>query len=133
MNGRGLKGLDMDEKEIARILGLTRVGLGALGFLMPKKAIRMWIGQEAKPYPTNMMARMLAIRDAGLGIGLLTALEKDTDVRGWLEAGALCDMGDAVATLGSWGDLPGLRRLLILASALGAAALGMQLAAELDD
>ena len=123
----------MNEKEIARIIGLTRVGVGVFGFLMPKKAVRIWIGQEAKPYPTNMLARMLAIRDAGLGIGLLTALEKDTDIRGWLEAGALCDMGDAVATLGSWSDLPGFRRLLVLAAALGTAALGMQAAAELDD
>ena len=123
----------MNEKELARVVGLTRVGLGAVGFLMPKKAVRMWIGQEAKPYPTNMLARMLAVRDAGLGIGLLTALEKDADVRGWLEAGALCDFGDAVATLGSWGDLPGVRRLLVLATAVGSAALGMQLAAALDD
>ncbi len=123
----------MNEKDIARIIGLTRVGVGVFGFFMPKKAVRVWIGQEAKPYPTNMLARTLAIRDAGLGIGLLTALEKDTDVRGWLEAGALCDMGDAVATLGSWSDLPGLRRLLILATAVGTAAVGMQTAAALDD
>ena len=121
----------MNEKDIARMLGLMRVALGTAGFLMPKKAIRVWIGQEAKPYPTNMVARSLAIRDAALGIGVLTALEKDTEVRGWLEAGALADMGDAVAVL-SAKDLPGFRRALLFAGALGAAAVGMQAAGSID-
>ncbi|MDQ4143685.1 MAG: hypothetical protein M3198_08055 [Actinomycetota bacterium] len=121
----------MNEKEIARLLGLARVGLGLATFLMPKKAVRVWIGQEAKPYPTNMITRSLAIRDLSLGIGLLTALEKDTAARGWLEAGALADMGDAVSTLGTR-ELPGLRRLVVFAAAIAAAAVGMQAAAEID-
>lgn len=123
----------MNEKEMARMLGLARLGLGVVGFLAPTKTIRGWIGQEAKPYPTNMVMRGFAARDAAIGIGLLAALEKDGPVRGWLEASALSDLGDAIGTLAAWKDLPGLRRLLLLAIEVGSAAVGMQLAAELDD
>ena len=123
----------MNEKEMARILGLIRTGFGVVGFLAPTKTIRGWIGREAKPYPTNMIMRGFAARDAAIGIGLLAALENDGPVRGWLEASALSDLGDAIATVGSWKDLPGFRRLLLLAGEAGAAALAMQLAAQLDD
>ena len=123
----------MTDKEMARALGLVRVALGAVGVLAPKKLMRAWIGQEAKPYPTNMVVRGLAVRDVALGVGLLAALEKDGETRGWLEAMALSDLGDAVGTLGSWKDLPGFRRLGLLAMEIGSAAVGMQLAAALDD
>lgn len=123
----------MNEKEMARMLGLARLAVGVVGFIAPTKTIRGWIGQEAKPYPTNMVMRGFAARDAAIAIGLLAALEKDGPVRGWLEASAMSDLGDAIGTLAAWKDLPGLRRLLLLAVEVGSAALGMQLAAELDD
>ena len=123
----------MNEREMARMLGLARLAIGVVGFLAPTKTIRGWIGQEAKPYPTNMVMRGFAARDAAIGIGLLAALEKDGPVRGWLEASALSDLGDAVGTLAAWKDLPGLRRLVLLGVEVGSAVVGMQLAAELDD
>ena len=122
----------MNGRETARILGLVRVALGVASFLFPKKTMRVWIGQEAKPYPTNMVLRGMAARDVALGIGLLTALETDGPVRGWLEGGVAADLGDAIGTLSVWGDLPGLRRLLLLSSELGAAALEIQLLSEID-
>ena len=123
----------MNERELARIFGLVRLAIGAIGVLAPQKSMRAWIGQEAKPYPTNMVVRGMAVRDAALGIGLLAALEKDGDARGWLEGMALSDLGDAIGTLGSWKDLPGFRRLGLLALEVGSAAYGMQLAAAVDD
>lgn len=123
----------MNEKEQAKILGLARTAFGVVGFLAPTKTVRGWIGEEAKPYPTNMIMRGFAARDAAIGIGLLAALENDGRVRGWIEASALSDMGDAVGTLASWKDLPGFRRVLLLAIEVGAAALAMQLAAQFDD
>lgn len=123
----------MNEREMARVLGLVRTLVGVGAFLMPKTTTRVWIGQEAKPYPTNMVLRGFGARDAAIGIGLLVALEKDAPVRGWLEASALSDLGDAIGTLAAWRDLPGLRRLLLLATEVGAAAVGLQLAAALDD
>ena len=123
----------MTDKEMARALGLVRVVLGAIGMLAPQKSMRAWIGQEAKPYPTNMVLRGMAIRDVALGIGLLAALENDGQTRGWLEGMALSDLGDAVGTLGSWKDLPGFRRLGLLVLEVGFAAVGMQLAAAMDE
>jgi hypothetical protein len=123
----------MNEKEMARILGLVRTVLGVGMLLMPKTSVRALIGQEAKPYPTNMFARGLGARDAAIGIGILAALENDAPVRGWLEASALSDIGDAIGTLSAWRDLPGLRRLLLLVTEVGVATLAMQLASALDD
>ncbi|MDQ3985122.1 MAG: hypothetical protein M3280_01300 [Actinomycetota bacterium] len=122
----------MNGRETARILGLVRLGLGVVSFVLPKTTMKMWIGQEAKPYPTNMVLRGMAARDIALGIGLLAALENDGQVRGWLEGGAAADLGDAIGTLSVWRDLPGLRRLLLLSSELGAVALQIQLVSELD-
>lgn len=123
----------MTDREMARVLGLVRVGIGAIAVLAPTKFMRLWIGQEAKPYPTNMVVRGLGVRDVALGVGLLAALENDGEVRGWLEGMALSDLGDAVGTLASWKDLPGFRRLGLLALEVGSAAVGMQLAAALDE
>ena len=123
----------MNERDLARTLGLVRTAIGVVSFLAPTKTMRAWIGREAKPYPTNMVLRGFAARDAAIGIGLLAALENDGPVRGWLEASALSDLGDAIGTIASWKDLPGLRRLLLLGTELGSAALNMQAAGEFDD
>jgi hypothetical protein len=92
----------------------------------------VWIGQQAKPYPTNMMLRGLAARDAAIGVGLLVALDSGTPVRGWLEAGALSDAGDAIGTLTSWRSLPGFRRLALLTMQAGFSLMGLMLADSLD-
>ena len=122
----------MNPKDTARMLGLARLGVGVISFLAPAKSVRAWIGQEAQPYPANMMMRGLGARDIGLGAGLLFALENDGPARGWIEGGALADAGDAVGTLASWKDLPGLRKVLLLAIEVGSAAVAMQIADELD-
>ncbi|MDQ3954684.1 MAG: hypothetical protein M3285_03940 [Actinomycetota bacterium] len=122
----------MNPKDTARMLGLARLGVGVISFLAPTKSVRAWIGQEAKPYPTNMIMRGMAARDIALGAGLLAALENDGPARGWIEGGALADAGDAVGTLAAWKDLPGLRKVLLLAIEVGAAAVAMQIADELD-
>jgi hypothetical protein len=93
----------------------------------------MWTGSEDADFPVDLVARGMGARDIALGVGTLIALESGANPRGWLEAGALADAGDAIGTLAAWGDLPGLRRLLLLASEVGAALLGAQLAAALDD
>lgn len=123
----------MNARDSARTLALARLAIGLSAFIAPSKTMRIWIGQHAKPYPTNMVLRGFGARDAAIAIGILTALEtKGSRVRGWLEASAVADISDALATLSSWRDLPKIRALLLLATEVGAAVLGMQLAAELD-
>jgi hypothetical protein len=124
---------DLDDRDLARLLGLTRIAFGVAGFLMPNTTMRAWIGQRAQPYPTNMLLRGLAGRDIAIGVGIVTALETGAPVRGWLEASALSDAADAVGTLTSWRSLPGFRRITALALEVGAAALGLQLADSLGE
>jgi hypothetical protein len=124
---------DMDDKDLARMLGLARIAFGVAGFVMPNVAMRAWIGQRAEAYPTNMILRGLAGRDIAIGLGILTALETGAPVRGWLEASALSDAADAMGTLTSWKSLPGVRRIAALALEVGAAAFGLQLAESLGE
>jgi hypothetical protein len=118
---------DLEDRELAQIISMVRLGIGIGFFLFPKRMGRLWTGDE------ETSARSLGARDAAIAIGTMTALEHDGNVRGWLEAGAVSDASDAVSTLSNWGDLPGLRRLLGLASSVGAAVVGFNLAQSLGD
>ncbi len=124
---------DLDDKDLARMLGLARIAFGVAGFLFPNVAMRAWIGQRAEPYPTNMLLRGLAGRDIAIGVGIVTAIETGAPVRGWLEAGALADAADAAGTLTSWKSFPGFRRLGALALEVGATVVGLQLADSLGE
>lgn len=122
----------MDDKDYARLLGLVRVVLGAGFLLMPRRSLSMAWGIDGDR-DLGAIVRGMGGRDLALGLGLLTALENGGRARGWLEAGALADASDAVGTLLAWGSLPRWRRILIFGTATGAAWMGLQLAAELDD
>ena len=124
---------DLEDRELAQIISMIRLGIGIGFFLFPKRMGRLWTGDEETSATARMAARSLGARDAAIAIGTMTALEHDGNVRGWLEAGAVSDASDAVSTLSNWGDLPGLRRLLGLASSVGAAVVGFNLAQSLGD
>ncbi|MGH2701560.1 MAG: hypothetical protein ACRDJB_03275 [Actinomycetota bacterium] len=124
---------DLDDRELAQVISMVRLGIGIGFFLFPKRMGRLWTGEEETSATSRMAARSLGARDAAIAIGTMTALEHDGNVRGWLEAGALSDVSDAVSTLSNWGHLPGLRRLLGLASSVGGAVVGFNLAQSLGD
>jgi hypothetical protein len=124
---------DLEDRELAQIISMVRLGIGIGFFLFPKRMGRLWTGDEETSATSRMAARSLGARDAAIAIGTMTALEHDGNVRGWLEAGAVSDASDAVSTLSNWGDLPGLRRLLGLASSVGAAVVGFNLAQSLGN
>jgi hypothetical protein len=63
----------------------------------------------------------------------VTALEKGTPARGWLEAGIVADASDTFGALVSSGDLPFLRRFATLVTAGAAVWLGLRLASSIDD
>jgi hypothetical protein len=123
---------DMNEKDLARILGLGRTVLGATMVLMPRKAVRGYMGQENPSFAASMAMRGLGARDIALGTGLLVALEEDGDVARWLEAGAIADAGDFISTLANFREMPTFRRLLWLVTAGGATFMGLKLAGALD-
>jgi hypothetical protein len=124
---------DLDDRELAQMISIVRLGIGIGFFLFPKRMGRLWTGELETTATSRMAARSLGARDAVIAIGTMTALEHDGNVRGWLEAGAMADASDAVSTVSNWGDLPGLRRLLGLASSVGAAVVGFNLAQSLGE
>lgn len=124
--------MDMEERELARMIGLGRTMLGITMVLAPRKAVRGYMGEQDPGFAASMAVRGLGARDIALGTGLLVALEDDDDVARWLEAGALADAGDFLATLANFRELPSWRRLMWLVTAGGATFLGVKLAGALD-
>lgn len=121
----------MDERDQARVLGLMRAAIGAACLLWPRRMTRLWTGEAATA--TGAMAlRGLGGRDLALGVGLLRALEEEGHVARWLEAGAIADASDGLAAMAN-SELPPGRRLMFLLGAGGAAALGLYLAASIED
>jgi len=119
----------------ARTLALgvagLRVALGLGALAAPDVAARPWVGDEGPAAPRRTLARALGGRDVALGLGALLAARRGAPVRGWVEAGALADAGDVVATLASFPRLPRYGRFVVLAGAAGAVAAGVLAAPEL--
>jgi hypothetical protein len=124
---------DVDERELVQIISIVRLGIGVGFFFFPGKLGRLWSGERESSTTSRMALRSLGGRDVALAIGTLVALENNGNVRGWLEAGALADASDAVSVLTNWSGQPGLRRLLSLASSVGATLIGMNLAQAFSD
>ncbi|MCU1494687.1 MAG: hypothetical protein JWO62_2451 [Acidimicrobiaceae bacterium] len=104
-----------------------------MAFLAPSLPARPWVGDNDARLPAvRLFARALGSRDLALGLGALIALQGGTDVRGWVEAGALSDTGDALATLVAFRRLPKLTRWAVLASTIGAAAAAWVIAPYVD-
>lgn len=124
---------DLDTKDMVRMLSFGRIVIGAGAFLAPRRFGRAWTGDSAEEVTSAMAVRGLGARDVALGLGTLLALESGAPVRGWLEAQALADASDTVSTLANFGDMPGLRRFAMLATAAGACYMGLKLASEVDN
>ena len=125
---------DVDPRALTRGIAWARIGLGVLFTLVPGLALRAWPGREkAGGAGAKMLARSVGVRDLALGMGALLALQHDAPLRGWVEAGALADAGDAVAITLALPRLPRVRSLLALGSAVGAAAAGRLIVTRLTE
>ena len=125
--------MELEDRDVARLLGLARVVLGAAALAAPRSFTRMWTGEGEGSTTLPMAVRGLGARDVAIGTGILVALENGGPVARWLEAGAVADAADAFATLTSWRQLPGLRRLGLFALEAGAAWIALGVASNLDD
>lgn len=125
--------MELEDVEVARFMGALRVGLGVAMFLAPNKVARSWTGQRDESLPAKQALRGMAVRDIAIGLGLVKAVELESPTRGWLEAAAFSDAGDAAATVVSWREFGNVRALFWLAVEAGSALLHMQLAQALDD
>jgi hypothetical protein len=122
----------MDEKDMVRMLGFGRLVIGGLSFLAPRRTAKVWTGESPEMAVSHMAVRGMGARDVALGLGMLIALENDGHIRGWLEASALADAGDAASTILSWNRFGNVRKIGWLALELAAAYYAMQLADALD-
>jgi hypothetical protein len=123
----------MDPRERALLQARARIGVGAAFVLFPGLAGRMWIGSPAAMRPVKVLARAFGARDLAIGLGVVIALDRGTPVRGWIEAGALSDTIDAVATLLATGSIHPAIRWPCIAIGAGSAAAGAALAPHFGD
>ncbi|MGQ0744070.1 MAG: hypothetical protein ACT4OS_06995 [Acidimicrobiales bacterium] len=127
-------GLDASQLAMVRAVAYGRIGLGLAFALTPRRALALWPGPIAgRSGPAGplevLLARSVAVRDLALGLGTLMAVKHSSPLRGWLEAGAVADGGDALAVMGGFGHMGRLRAGSMLVAAAGTAALGRKLAA----
>jgi hypothetical protein len=105
-----------------------RVALGLTALAWPAVPSRPWVGAGADDLTARVFGRALGGRDVALGLGAVAALARaDAEpgaARAWVAAGALSDALDVAASLASWRELPKVGRLLVVASAAGAALAG---------
>lgn len=123
----------MDEEELARLYGLTRLTLGAATFLAPSLVAKVWMGRGADEAVSRVALRGLGGREAALGFGLLVALERGQSPRRWLEAGAIADAADALGTFSQRRTLAPSRWVIATAIAGASAWFSTQLATSFED
>jgi hypothetical protein len=122
----------MEPREMAIAQARGRIAVGAAFFLAPGLAGRTWVGGDAVRPSAKLLARAFGARDLALGLGVVIAIDRGAPVRGWLEASALSDAGDAVATLLGASAVPALIRPGVLALGVGSAAVAGWLAKRVD-
>lgn len=125
--------LGLDEEDLARLYGVTRLAIGALTVAAPSLVAKVWLGRGAQDSAARIGLRGLGGREAAIGLGTLVALERKAPVRGWLEAGALADAADAFGVVAQRRSLPAARWLLAAGIAAGSAWFSVQLASAFED
>ena len=123
---------ELDNIEVARILGWVRVAIGVGLFLSPRQSSRFWTGRATNDWMAKMSIKQVGGREVVIGAGILRALDRGEPLRPWLAASAASDVTDVFAVLGAWRGMPALQRWTFLLGAAGAAALGTKLALELE-
>jgi hypothetical protein len=120
-------------RSAAQGLAGLRILIGVLAFFLPRLALRGWVGGKvASESGGRLLSRSVGARDIALGAGALLAERHDAPVRGWIEAGALSDLGDLAATLAGFKELPRFTRFGVLFMTGGAIAAGALIAPSVD-
>src|SRR5918992_41210 len=96
----------MEPRDLAIAQARGRIAVGAAFLVAPSLAGRLWVGGEARRPGAKVLGRAFGARDLALGLGIVIGLDRGTPVRGWLEASALADATDFVATVLARRSLP---------------------------
>jgi hypothetical protein len=114
----------MNEQLIQQLVA-TRAAIGAGAWLMPRFSGRLFgLDPDANPQ-ASYLGRLFGARDVALGVGLSSS--SGAERQQWLRLGVACDLADAAAGVlaGRSGTLPKRATLLVTATALAAAAMGI--------
>jgi Domain of unknown function (DUF4267) len=106
-------------------LAITRLAVGGSAFATPRLAGGAF-GLDADANPqAPYLARLFGVRDAALGIGILTS--QGDARRQWLMIGIGCDAADVLAGLaaGRAGYLPKATSAVVTATAVSAVVMGV--------
>ena len=122
----------MEPRDIAISQARGRIAIGVALVAAPGLAVRGWIGDDASRPATKVVTRALGAREVAIGLGIVIAIDRGAPVRGWLEAAALADGADVLATLIAGRKLPAMGRFGVLALAASSAAIGGWLARNID-
>jgi hypothetical protein len=112
-------------EQVVQQLVATRTAIGVGAWVAPKLSGRLFgLDPEANPQ-SPYLGRLFGVRDVALGFGLNAS--SGAERQQWLRIGVACDLADAAAGLlaGRAGELPRRASLLVTATALAAAAMGI--------
>lgn len=109
-----------------------RMAFGAAFLLAPGLAARGWVGDDATRPSVKVITRALGARDLAIGLGIVIAIDRGAPVRGWLEASALSDGVDFLATVIGGRALPPAGRFGVIALAAASAGVAGWLARIVD-
>ena len=113
-----------NEATVQGLVGL-RGAVGAGAWLAPRFSGRLFGLDPAANPQAPYLGRLFGARDVALAVGL--SASTGSERAQWLRLGIACDLADAAAGVlaGLRGELPKRATVLVTATALGAAALGV--------
>ena len=118
----------MEARDLAVGLAGGRIAIGVVSLVAPGRLGRAMMRSDGDSRATRLILRALGARDLALGLGVLTALDRDGPVHGWLRASAVVDGLDAVGCLLARDQL----RPIVFPAAAGAATGGALLSGWLS-
>lgn len=124
--------MDMDHRQIVRVLACGRLAIGVALLAAPGTVGRRWLGSVADDRRARLAIRGLGARDLALAVGTLQALDQGTPVRPWAAMAAVGDASDAVGAVLAWPALGTRRTLFTVLTAGPAAVLGAVATPETD-
>jgi hypothetical protein len=122
----------MTPKELARVLGWSRVAFGAVAFLAPRLSARLSAGPSRDLAGLAFGVRGMGARDVAVGLGAARA-RTDAETAAWMGAAALIDLADTASVALSLRRLGAVRGLLLGGLALGGAVAELYAASGLRD
>jgi hypothetical protein len=89
----------MEARDLALGLAGGRIAIGVVSLLVPGLVGRAMMGTEGDSGGMRLLLRVVGARDLALGLGVLSALDRQAPVHGWLRTSAVVDGLDAAGAL----------------------------------